>query len=387
MQLNTERILTTHTGSLPRPQEVLDLLFAQDRDEPYDANAFESAVARAVESVVTRQRQAGVDVVSDGEMSKISYATYVRHRLTGFTGDSPRPTPRDLEDFPTLRDRLLAQGKSPVYRRPVCTGPIAAGNGRPLEMDIARMTKALSAASVSGGFLTSVSPGTVAVFHPNEYYATHEAYVEALANVMRTEYERIVQSGLLLQVDCPDLGLGRHSRFKHLSDAEFLRYGELHIDALNAALSGVAADRVRLHVCWGNYEGPHTHDIALALILPLLLKAKPAVLLVEGANPRHQHEWRVWADNPLPDDKALVPGVIDTSTNFVEHADLVAERIVRYADIVGRERVMAGTDCGLGTFAGFGLVEPDIAWLKLRALSEGAAIASRHLWRSSTARS
>ncbi len=385
MQLNIDRILTTHTGSLPRPKEVLDLLFAQDRDEPYDAATFDSAVSRAVAAVVERQRQAGVDVVSDGEMSKISYATYVRHRFTGFAGDSPRPTPRDLEEIPTLRDRLLAQGKSPTYRRPVCIGPIAVADCRPLDADIARLSAALSDAPVSGAFLTSVSPGTVAVFQPNEFYPTHTEYMEALAAVLQTEYERIVDAGLLLQVDCPDLGLGRHSRFKHLSDAEFLRYGEIHIEALNAALANIPADRVRLHVCWGNYEGPHTHDIALALILPLLFKAKPAMLLVEGANPRHEHEWQVWADHPLPDDKALIPGVIDTSTNFVEHPELVAQRLLRYADIVGRERVMAGTDCGMGTFAGFPLIDSEIAWLKLRALSAGAAIASQALWRNSTA--
>jgi 5-methyltetrahydropteroyltriglutamate--homocysteine methyltransferase len=385
MHLNSDRILTTHTGSLPRPQPLLDLLFAQDRGEPFDEGAFEEAISGAVESVIAKQIEAGIDVVSDGEASKISYATYVRHRLTGFGGDSPRPTPQDLDDFPSLRDRLVAQGASPSYRRPVCRGPIHIQDRGPLARDITRMRKAIANARVAGGFLTSVSPGTIAVFHPNEYYTTHQAYMEALAAAMRPEYEEIVRSGLLLQVDCPDLAMGRHTRFKHLSDSEFLRYAEIQIDALNDALCGVPAERVRLHVCWGNYEGPHTHDLPLALLLPLLLKAKAAVLLIEGANPRHEHEWDIWASNRLPEGKALIPGVIDTSTNFVEHPELVAQRIVRYANLLGRERVAAGTDCGLGSFAGFGPVEPEIAWLKLRALSAGAELASRRLWKRSAA--
>lgn len=372
-------ILTTHVGSLPRPRDVLDLLFAQDRGERVDPLAFDEAVQRGVDDAVRRQAEVGIDIVSDGETSKISYATYIRHRLTGFEGDSPRPTPQDLDDFPNYRDRLLTEGHSPTYRRPVCTGPIQVSDASLVASDIARLRRAISRVKVQAGFLTAVSPGTVAVFHPNRHYSSHEAYVEAVAAAMRPEYEEIVRSGLLLQIDCPDLAMGRHSRFKDLTEDQFLRYAELHIDALNAALAAVPPDRVRLHVCWGNYEGPHTHDIRLSAILPLLFRARAMALLVEGANPRHEHEWEVWKTHPLPDEKILIPGVIDTSTNYVEHPELVAQRITRYASVVGRERLHAGTDCGLGTFAGFGPVHPDIAWAKLGSLVAGAKLASRQL--------
>ena len=382
MQRSSERILTTHVGSLPRSQEVVDFLFKQDRGEPYDRAGFDAAMTRGVAEVVGKQVEAGIDIVSDGETSKISYATYIRHRLTGFEGDSSRPTPQDLDDYPAFRDRLVAEGASAKYLRPVCKGPITVKDAEPLKKDIARMKDAVATAKVTEGFMTSVSPGTIAVFQPNEYYKSHEDYMEALANAMREEYEQIVASGLLLQLDCPDLAMGRHSRFKHLSDEEFLRHAGIQVDALNHALANVPADRVRLHICWGNYEGPHTHDIPLTSVLPLLFRAKPQALLIEGGNPRHDHEWEVWKTHKLPADKILVPGVIDTSTNFVEHPELVAQRICRYADSIGRERVIAGTDCGLGTFAGFGPVHPDIAWVKLKTLTEGAAIASKRLWGS-----
>lgn len=380
MKTSTDRILTTHVGSLPRNQEVVDFLFAQDRGEPYDQAKFDDAMASGVNEVVQKQADAGVDIVSDGETSKISYATYIRHRLTGFEGDSARPTPQDLDDVPAFRDRLVKEGHSATYKRPVCKGPVTVKDTKPLEKDIARMKAALAKAKVAEGFMTSVSPGTICVFQPNEYYPTHEQYMEALAEAMRTEYEQIVNSGLLLQLDCPDLAMGRHTRFKTLTNAEFLKHAAVQIEALNHALQNVPADRVRMHVCWGNYEGPHVHDIPLTDVLPLLFKAKPMGYLIEGGNPRHDHEWVTWKTVKLPDNKILIPGVIDTSTNFVEHPELVAQRIVRYANFVGRERVIAGTDCGLGTFAGFGPVHPDIAWLKLKTLSEGAALASRQLW-------
>ena len=380
MQRSSDRILTTHVGSLPRSQEVVDFLFAQDRGESYDVAKFDAAMARGVEDVVAQQVKAGVDVVSDGETSKISYATYIRHRLTGFEGDSARPTPQDLDDFPAFRDRLVAEGHSAKYLRPVCKGEIRVKDDAPLLKDIARMKAALGKVKATEGFMTAVSPGTIAVFQPNEYYKSHEAYMEALANAMRDEYEKIVNSGILLQLDCPDLAMGRHSRFKTLSEEEFLRHANIQVDALNHALANVPADRVRLHICWGNYEGPHTHDIPLTKVLPLLFRAKPQALLIEGGNPRHDHEWAVWRTHKLPDDKILVPGVIDTSTNFVEHPELVAQRITRYAESIGRERVIASTDCGLGTFAGFGPVHPQIAWAKLQTLAEGAAIATKQLW-------
>ncbi|MBV8732124.1 MAG: cobalamin-independent methionine synthase II family protein [Acidobacteriia bacterium] len=380
MKTSTDRILTTHVGSLPRPQDVVDCLFAEDRAEPLDPQTADSTIRRAVADVVARQSEAGVDIVSDGEMGKISYATYIRHRLTGFEGDSARPTPQDLDDYPEFRDRLVKMGASATYRRPVCKGPIKVKTLEPLERDIARFKDALSRAKVTEAFMNSVSPGTIAVFQPNEYYKTHEEYVSALTDAMRQEYETIVNAGLLLQLDCPDLAMGRHSRFKNTTEAEFLRLAELHMEALNHALANVPADRVRFHVCWGNYEGPHTHDLPLTTLLPIVLKAKPAAMLLESANPRHEHEWEIWKSQKLPQDKVLIPGVVMTTSNYVEAPELVAQRIQRFADLVGRERVIAGSDCGFGTFAGFGPVFPPITWLKLKSLSEGAALASRRLW-------
>jgi 5-methyltetrahydropteroyltriglutamate--homocysteine methyltransferase len=381
MHTSTDRILTTHVGSLPRPQEVVDFLFAEDRGEPFDAKKFDAALQRAVGDAVGRQAEAGLDIVSDGEMSKISYATYIRHRLTGFeVGEVPRATPADLDDFPEYRDKIAAMGATPKYLRPICKGPIAVKDAGPLQRDIARFKQALSGANVSEAFMTAVSPGTVALFQPNEYYPTYEQYLGAVADAMRDEYQTIVGSDLLLQVDCPDLGMGRHITFKDASDDEFVRNAAMQVEALNHALAGVPADRVRLHICWGNYEGPHTRDIPLAKVLPVLVKAKVKWLLIEGANPRHEHEWEIWKSHKLPADKILVPGVIDSSCNFVEHPELVAQRIVRYADLVGRDRVIAGTDCGFGTFAGFGAVHPAICWAKMRTLAEGARLATMKLW-------
>jgi 5-methyltetrahydropteroyltriglutamate--homocysteine methyltransferase len=319
--------------------------------------------------------------VSDGEMSKISYATYMRHRLAGFElGNVPRATPQDLDDYPEYRDKIAAAGATPKYVRPICKGPIKVKTLEPLHQDIARLKEALSRAKAFQGFMTAASPGTIAVFQPNEYYPTYEAYLEALADAMRAEYEAIAKAGIILSIDCPDLGMGRHIKFRDVGDDEFLRNAALQIEALNHALANVPAEQSRLHICWGNYEGPHTRDIPLVKVLPILLKAKPMALLVEGANPRHEHEWELWQSAKLPEDKVLVPGVIDTSCNFVEHPELVAQRIMRYAELVGRERVMAGTDCGFGTFAGFGAVHPSICWVKLRSLVEGANIATGKLW-------
>jgi 5-methyltetrahydropteroyltriglutamate--homocysteine methyltransferase len=380
MKTSTDRILTTHVGSLPRPQEVVDLLFAQDRGEPVDASEFDETMRRAAAHLVDRQAECGIDVASDGETSKISYATYIRHRLTGFEGDSPRPTPQDLDEFPEYRDRLVKAGHSATYKRPVCKGPIQVKNLKPVERDIAHLKEALMKANVVEGFMNAVSPGTIAVFQPNEYYPSHETYLAALADAMREEYELIVKSGLLLQLDCPDLAMGRHTRFKNLSDAEFLRYAELQVEALNHALARIPADRVRLHVCWGNYEGTHIHDMDCRKIFPIVIKVKPMALLIEGANPRHEHQWEAWKKIKLPEDKILVPGVISSSTNYVEHPEVVAQRLVRYANVVGKERVIAGSDCGFGTFAGFGPVYPAFAWMKFRSLVEGARLASERLW-------
>ncbi len=390
MVRSTERILTTHVGSLPRPQDVVDCLFAQDRGETYDAAHFEEVIGRAVRDVVRKQAEVGIDVVSDGEMSKISYATYIRHRLNGFEiGAVPRATPQDLDDYPEYRDKIAAAGATPKYVRPICKGPITVKTLAPVEQDVARLQRALATASAehsasgtgaSQGFITAVSPGTIAVFQPNEHYSSHAAYLEALATAMRAEYATIARSGLLLSIDCPDLGMGRHIRFRAVDDEEFLRNAALQIEALNHALADVPAERTRLHICWGNYEGPHTRDIPLRKVLPVLLKAKPSQLLIEAANPRHEHEWELWEETRLPEDKVLVPGVLDTSCNFVEHPELVAQRIVRYAKLVGRERVIAGTDCGFGTFAGFGAVHPAICWVKMQSLVEGAKLATQKLW-------
>lgn len=379
-----DRILTTHVGSLPRPQPVVDQLFAQDQGHAFDPVAFASTMRAAVSDVVRLQREARVDIVSDGEMSKISYATYIRHRLNGFSiGEAPRAVPKDLADFPEYRDLLAARGGTPKYHRPVCTGPISVKDLAPLHADIERLRAAMAAEGVQLAFMNAVSPGTIAVFQPNQFYPTHEAYVQALAEAMRPEYEAIAAAGIALQIDAPDLAMGRHIRFRDATDEEFLRNARIQVEALNAALRNVPADQVRLHLCWGNYEGPHHHDVPLEKIVEVVLAAKPASISFEASNPRHAHEWEVWQATRIPGDKILIPGVIDSVTNFIEHPRLVAQRLLRFADIVGRERVVAGADCGFGTFAGFGAIHPPIAYAKLRTMAEGAGIASDALWRRS----
>ena len=378
----TNRILTTHVGSLPRSVAVTDLVFAVERGEAVDTEAFDAVIGAAVDSAVARQVAVGVDLVSDGEMSKISYATYIKDRITGFDGDSPRTPPADLEDFPSFLERQSKGGGTPTYRRPKCVGPVAPKTLAPLEDDLKHMAAAMARHACTGGFMNAASPGVIALFQPNEFYSTQDAYLEALAEAMRPEYEAIVAAGLILQLDSPDLGLGRHMMYKGRSDAEYLELIGTHVAVLNHALRNVPADRVRMHVCWGNYEGPHTHDVEMGVILPTLMQAKPAGLLFETSNPRHQHDWNYFVEmlDLIPDDKILIPGVIDSTTNFVEHPRVVAERIERFAGIVGRERVIAGTDCGFSTFAGFGAVDSDIVYAKLAALAEGAALASAKLW-------
>ncbi len=381
MQTSTDRILTTHVGSLPRPQEVVDLLFAQERGDEYDARSFDETMQASVSDVVRRQVDAGIDIVSDGETSKISYATYVRHRLGGFEpGNVPRATPQDLDDFPEYRDRIAAAGITPKYLRPICKGPVTVKDRKPLEDDIRRMRTALSGVDCVEAFAPSVSPGTVAVFQPDEYYDSYEAYLMGIADAMRDEYEAIVDAGFVLQLDCPDLGMGRHIRFRDADEDTFVRNAHVQVEALNHALENVPPERSRLHVCWGNYEGPHTRDVPLVKVLPALLESRVGALMIEAANPRHEHEWELWKTTPLPEDMILIPGVLDSTCNFVEHPELVAQRLVRFADMVGRERVIAGTDCGFGTFAGFGAIHPLICWEKLRSLAEGARIATRRLW-------
>jgi 5-methyltetrahydropteroyltriglutamate--homocysteine methyltransferase len=372
------RILTTHVGSLPRGVEVAEALFSAERGEPVDAARFDAAIGAAVTETVRRQVEAGIDIVSDGEMSKISYATYIKDRISGFAGDSPRRAPADLEAFPGFLERQAKGGGTPSYRRPRCVGEVLPITLQPLVDDIRRFAAARADHGKIAGFMNAASPGVIALFQPNEFYADDDAYLEALAEAMRPEYEAIVAAGLILQLDSPDLGLGRHMMFKDRSDEDYLKAIGRHVEVLNHALRNIPADRCRMHVCWGNYEGPHHCDVEMAIILPTLMRSKPAGLLFETANPRHQHDWEAFEANlsRLPAEKVLVPGTIDSTSNFIEHPRVVAERIDRYVRLVGPERVIAGTDCGFSTFAGFGAVDPDIVWAKLGALAEGAAIAS-----------
>src|SRR5580765_5217930 len=380
MSASAGRILTTHVGSLPRSQAVTDVLFARERDEARDVDADDEVLRTAVAEVVRRQVEVGIDLVSDGEMSKISYATYIARRLSGFDGDTPREPGQDLVEFPGLLRKLAERGATAKYRRPRCVAAVAVKDLGPLTTDLRNLQGAVAAAHPTAAFMNAASPGVIALFQPNDYYRTQDEYLEALAAALQAEYESIVRAGIVLQIDAPDLAMGRHTMYRDRSLEEFETLAARHIEVLNYALRNVPAERVRMHVCWGNYEGPHHYDIPMARLLPIVLKAKPQALLFEAANPRHAHEWAAFRSARLPEDKVLIPGVLATTTNYIEHPELVAERLERFANIVGRERLLAGTDCGFGTFAGFGPVEPDIAYLKLKSLVEGAQLASRRLW-------
>ncbi|KHA53363.1 cobalamin-independent methionine synthase II family protein [Sulfitobacter geojensis] len=370
-------IKSTHVGSLPRKQEVVDFIFARENEAPYDPQAFDTCMTTAVAETVARQVAAGVDIVSDGETSKISYATYVKDRYTGFSGDSPRNAPADLKQFPSFLKRLADDGGTPQYARPMCTGEVKSKGQGELQKDIANLKDAMATHGVERGFMNAASPGVISLFLQNDYYKTRDAYLAALADAMKAEYETIVAAGLDVQLDCPDLALSRHMLFNDLTDAEFLKIAGGHVEALNHALQDVPQDRVRIHICWGNYEGPHVCDIGMDKVFDTLMGAKARYVLFETSNPRHAHEWTVFRDRraDIPDDKVLVPGVVDTKTNFVEHPEVVAQRIERFVDIVGQERVIAGSDCGFGTFAGFGAVDPQIAYAKLEAMAQGARLA------------
>ena len=380
MKTSQDRILTTHVGSLPRPAELRQLLVAKDKGEPYDSAELARQTRAAVLAIVRRQAATGVDIVNDGEMSKPGYSTYVADRLSGFAGHEPAKPRLDTRDHPNFMAAYERMTGANVARRSVCVGPIEVRDREPLNQDIANLREALAQVSVAEGFMTAASPGLVPVFQNNRYYPSHEAYVKAIAAAMQEEYEAIIEAGFVLQLDCPDLAMAHHTSFQDLDEADFLKRAAFHVEVLNHALRNVPADRCRIHICWGNYEGPHDHDIDFAKVAPILVKAKPMALVVEAANPRHAHEWRVWQEVTLPDDKILIPGVLDTSTNYVEHPELIAERLCRFADLVGRERVIAGSDCGFGTFAGYGKLDPDISFKKLRAMVEGAALASKRLW-------
>ena len=379
MKRSTDRILTTHTGSLPRPPDLTVMLEALDTGAATDPAAFEARVRRAVADVVRTQVEAGVDIVNDGEQGKVGYSTYVRHRLTGFDGQSEAARRADWADFPEAAAR--AERRSMVAR-PACNGPIDWKDRAAVQRDVANLRTGVDAARPTDAFMTAASPGVIAHFLQNTHYPSREAYLARLVDVMKEEYDAIHRAGFVLQVDCPDLAMSRHLAFPELSNAEFVRIAEANVEALNHALRDIPPDRMRLHLCWGNYEGPHHRDIPLREILPVVLKARPQALSFEGANPRHEHEWVVFRERRLPDDKVIIPGVLDTTTNFIEHPELVAQRLVRYAQVVGRERVIAGSDCGFATFArSNALVEPEIAWAKLKVMAEGARLASAQLWK------
>jgi 5-methyltetrahydropteroyltriglutamate--homocysteine methyltransferase len=387
MKRSTRRILTTHTGSLPRPQDLLAIMIAKESGEPYDRETLNASIRSAVAATVRRQAEAGVDVINDGEMSKPGYSNYIKDRMTGFGGESSGlgsgpPRIGDLLDFPEYAARLFPGG-STILKTPACTGPISYQDTRDVNVDITNLKEAAPKVKAEEVFMSAASPGVISLFLPDHHYGSHEKYLAALADAMKTEYQAIYDAGFLLQVDCPDLAMGRHIQFNDLSVPQFRKKAALHVEALNHALAGIPAESVRLHLCWGNYEGPHHRDVPLKDIIDVVLKANVAAISFEGSNPRHEHEWRVWEDVRLGG-KALIPGVLDSSCNFIEHPDLVAERIVRLARLVGRENVIAGSDCGFSTFAGFVVVDPGITWAKLKAMAEGARRASRELWRKAT---
>ena len=380
MKLSTDRILTTHVGSLPRGAAVLDLLYKKENGEPYDTGKLDAAVTAAVSDVVHKQVATGVDIVSDGEASKVGYATYVKDRMSGFAGHHPRPPHLDLAPYPEFRDAMVRMMGKQTFKRAGCVGPVELVDREAMQKDIANLRAAIEEHHAHDAFMNAASPGVISAFQSNHYYRTHEEYVDAVAAAMKPEYDAVAAAGFVLQIDCPDLAMARHTGFQELSEKEFLERAEYQVEALNHAVRDVPAGLMRMHICWGNYEGPHDHDIALEKVLRIVLKAKPAGILFEAANPRHRHEWAIWQDAPLPEDKVLIPGCISSTSNYVEHPELIAQQLVQYANMVGRERVIAGTDCGFGSFAGLSRVDPGIVYKKLGALVEGAERASRQLW-------
>jgi 5-methyltetrahydropteroyltriglutamate--homocysteine methyltransferase len=371
-------ILTTHVGSLPRGDELVPLLLARDHGKPYDKAEFDQKVQAAVNDAVSRQLEAGVSVLSDGELGKVGYSTYITERLSGFGGNVTRKPALDLAPLPALRKKLAAIMGDQEFVRASCVGPVRLVNLDPCLEDIRRFQTAMHGRGARG-FLNAASPGLITAFQPNAYYPSHEAYLADLVAAMKPEYEAIAASGFQLQLDCPDLAMSRHTGYQDASEEEFLKIAEANVEALNAATAGIAPERLRMHVCWGNYEGPHDHDIPLERVMSIILKARPSTILFEAANPRHEHEWKVWAATKIPADKILAPGLIDTCSNYVEHPELIAQRIERFAAVVGAERVIASTDCGFGTFAGYGKIDPAVTWKKLRALRDGADIAAARL--------
>ncbi|HEV8639908.1 MAG TPA: cobalamin-independent methionine synthase II family protein [Methylomirabilota bacterium] len=380
MKRSTERFLTTHTGSLPRPDDLIQTMFAKDEGVPVDPAALGARVRSAVAEVVRKQTGAGVDIVNDGEFSKPSYATYIKDRLSGFGGTSQPLQYQDLVDFPAMARRVFGDPGRARRKTPACTGPITVRDTRAAQTDVDNLRAALGEVKAQDAFMSAASPGVISLFFRNDHYGSHEAYLAAIADAMKREYETVAQAGLVLQVDCPDLAMGRHIQFAGLSLEEFRKMALLHVEALNQALANIPPEQLRMHLCWGNYEGPHHYDVPLADILDIVFRARPSGVSFEAANPRHAHEWRVFERVKLPEGKVIIPGVLDSTTNFIEHPELVAERISRYARLVGRENVLVGTDCGFGTWVGQAAVDPDIVWAKLRSMAEGARLASREFW-------
>ncbi len=380
MHPNTERFLTTHTGSLPRPEDLVRMMYAKESGVPVDPAPLAARINLAVAEVTTRQTKAGVDYVNDGEMSKPSYATYIKDRIDGFGGEDNTFLYKDLEDFPVLAKRVFGDPGRSRRRTPACNAPLALKDAQAAWTDAENLRAALRNTSVAGGFLSAASPGVVSLFFRNAYYPTQEAYLFAIADAMRHEYKAVIDAGFDLQLDCPDLAMGRHIQYANLTLAEFRKRAQMHVAALNHALDGIPPERLRLHLCWGNYEGPHHYDVPLADIIDIAFTARPAAISFEAANPRHAHEWSLFEKIRLPEGKMIIPGVIESKSNFIEHPELIAQRIGRYAHLVGRENVVAGSDCGYGTWVGQAAVDPDVVWAKLAALAEGARIASRQFW-------
>ena len=381
MRPNIERFLTTHTGSLPRPDDLVRMMYAKESGVPVEAAPLAERVKQAVAEVAARQLQAGIDYVNDGEMSKPSYATYIKDRIIGFGGSDNSFIYQDLEDFPVLAKRVFGDPGRSRRRTPACNAPLALRDAEAALTDVANLKFALAGSRAAGGFLTAASPGVVSLFFRNEHYPSDEAYLFAIAEAMRHEYKAVTDAGFDLQLDCPDLAMGRHIQYANLTLAEFRKRAQMHVAALNHALEGIPPERLRLHLCWGNYEGPHHYDVPLAEIIDIAFTARPAAISFEAANPRHAHEWSLFEKIKLPEGKMIIPGVIESKSNFIEHPELIAQRIARYARLVGRENVVAGSDCGYGTWVGQAAVDPDVVWAKLAALAEGARIASREFWK------
>jgi len=381
MKRSTDRFLTTHTGSLPRPEDLIRIMYAKEEGVPVDAAALSHRVAAAVDEVVHKQAEAGVDIVNDGEMSKPSYATYIKDRLSGFGGTGNTFVYQDLTEFPNLAKRVFGDPGRSRRKTPACNAAIGVRDPRAAQTDVDHLQAALATVDAQDAFLTAASPGVVSLFFRNEHYPTEEAYLFAIAEAMRQEYETIARAGIILQIDCPDLGMGRHIQHADLSLAEWRKKAQLHVEALDHAVANIAPEQLRMHLCWGNYEGPHHCDVPLSDVIDIVFRARPSAIALEAANPRHAHEWKVFETLKLPEGKLLIPGVIESKSNFIEHPELVAQRIGRYAKLVGRENVIAGSDCGFGTWVGQAAVDPDVVWAKMAAMAEGARIASREFWK------